>query len=149
MHFFFLCDQNAGKYPCTFTYTHFSSKLAVYICCILFLSARSECRDGSRHPRLFILFRTAEKEAQYSKGIYPYDPFFLINLPFTYAIHFFFLCSQNAGTALDTLCYSFFFVPPKKNESRKRRPPETPIPLRMSVIAKWAKLASLKQNAHF
>ena len=31
----------------------------------------------------------------------------------------------------------------------KRRPPETPIPLRMSVIAKWAKLASLKQNAHF
>ena len=31
----------------------------------------------------------------------------------------------------------------------KRRPPETPIPLRMSVIAKWAKLAALKQNAHF
>ena len=45
--------------------------------------------------------------------------------------------------------YSFFFEPPKKNESRKRQPPETPIPLRMSVIAKWAKLALLKQTPIF
>ena len=72
-----------------------------------------------------------------------------VNLPFTYAIYFFFLCDQNTGTYPCTLTYSFFFEPPKKNESRKRRPPETPIPLRMSVIAKWAKLAALKQNAHF
>ena len=68
-------------------------KLAVYICYILFLSVRTECRDSSLH-----------------------------------------------------LYYSFFFVPPKKNESRKRRPPETPIPLRMPVMAKWAKLATLKQT---
>ena len=32
---------------------------------------------------------------------------------------------------------------------RKRRPPETPIPLRMPVMAKWAKLASLKQTPIF
>ncbi len=134
--------------------------------------------------------------------MYPCDPFFLVNLPFTYAINFFFLCGQNAGTYPDTLeysfffvppkkrgniprdcipfpifscklavyidvytfsfcvdrmprrfpntlCYSFFFVPPKKNESRKRRPPETPIPLRMPVMAKWAKLAALKQTPIF
>ena len=32
---------------------------------------------------------------------------------------------------------------------RKRRPPETPIPLRMPVMAKWAKLATLKQTPIF
>ena len=39
----------------------FFSKLAVYKYYLLF-SVRPECRDGSLHPYLFILFRTAEKE---------------------------------------------------------------------------------------
>ena len=55
----------------------------------------------------------------------------------------------KAGTRPYTPSYSFFFVPPKKNESRKRRPPNTPIPLRIAVIAKWAKLAALKQTPIF
>ena len=48
-----------------------------------------------------------------------------------------------------SLICPFFFEPPKKNRRRKRRPPETPIPLRMPVMAKWAKLASLKQTPIF
>ena len=60
-----------------------------------FLSARTEYRDVSRHPLLFILFRAAEKEDPYSREIYPFYPFFLVNLPFTSAIHFFFLCDQK------------------------------------------------------
>ena len=67
-----------------------------------------------------------------------------------YGCYFLFLLyGKNAGKCPCTLKCSFFFVPPKKNEPRKRRPPETPIPLRMPVMAKWAKLASLKQTPIF
>ena len=62
---------------------------------------------------------------------------------------FSFCATKAAEMSLCTLECSFFFVPPKKNEPRKRRPPETPIPLRMPVMAKWAKLATLKQTPIF
>ncbi len=75
--------------------------------------------------------------------------FFFAVLGYMCAYTFSFCAVRMQGRIPDTLCYSFFFEPPKKNEPRKRRPPETPIPLRMPVMAKWAKLAALKQNAHF
>ena len=62
---------------------------------------------------------------------------------------FSFCATRAAEMSLCTLECPFFFEPPKKNRRRKRRPPETPIPLRMSVIAKWAKLAALKQTPIF
>ena len=71
-------------------------------------------RDESLHTHIFILFRTAEKERPYSKEIYFPLPIFFVNVLFTYAMYFFFLHGQNAGTYPDTLEYSFFFVPPKK-----------------------------------
>ncbi len=134
-----------GLYPfCPF----FSCKRSVYICNVLFLSARPECRDVSRHSQIFIFFVPPKKRGHIPRDYIPFAHFF-VNVLFTYAMYFFFLHGQNAGTYPDTLEYSFFFVPPKKNESRKRRPPETPIPLRMPVMAKWAKLASLRQTPIF
>ena len=35
---------------------------------ILFLSVRTECREGSQHPRMFILFCAAEKERTKKKA---------------------------------------------------------------------------------
>ena len=81
-------------------------------------------------------------------------------------MYFFFLSDQNLGKIPFDPRMSILFRAAEKEWTKisrepkslisceslrhsKRRPPETPIPLRLSVIAKWAKLASLKQNAHF
>ena len=70
---FLFCKRAVYIGVCTFPreyipLTYFFCKLAVYICNVLFLSVRTECRDGSRHPPLFILFRAAEKERTKKKA---------------------------------------------------------------------------------
>ena len=55
---------------------------------------------------------------------------------------FSFCTGRNAKKGLCTLIYSFFFVPPKKNESRKRRPPKTDLALlRLSMTARQIRFA--------
>ena len=51
--------------------------LCIYGMYILFLFVRPKRWDGSLHPHIFILFRDAEKEAQYSKGYIPMTHFSL------------------------------------------------------------------------
>ena len=81
-------------------------------------------------------------------------------------MYFFFLRGQNAETVPGHPLLFILFRAAEKERTkisrepkslisceslrhRKRRPPETPIPLRMPVMAKWAKLASLKQTPIF
>ena len=81
-------------------------------------------------------------------------------------MYFFFLCGQNAGKgSLHSRMFILFRTAEKERTKisrepkslisceslrhRKRRPPETPIPLRMPVMAKWAKLATLRQTPIF
>ena len=53
----------------------FSCKHAVYICNVLFLSVRTECRDGSRTPSIIHSFSYRRKRTNQEKGGRPKLPF--------------------------------------------------------------------------
>ena len=78
---------------------------------ILFLSVRSEGRDGSLGLSYVHSFSCRRKRSLLTKGMFP-CLFFLVNVPFTYAIYFFFLRGQK-----------------EKVPKRKKTPPETDLAL--------------------
>ena len=86
-------------------------------------TARYERAD--LHSRIFILFRAAEKEIHKVK-VYPFNPHIIfVNVPFTYAIYFFFLCDQK-----------------EKVPKRKKSPPKTDLALlRLPMTARQIRFA--------
>ena len=77
-------------------------------------------KDESLYTRIFILFRAAEKEVPYSKGLYS---FFLVNILFTYAMYFFFLRGQK-----------------EKYQKERSRRPELPLPCQSKSLLNGCKL---------
>ena len=101
----------------------FSSKHAVYMCCILFLSMRPE-RWECPCTLIYSFFFVPPKK-RIVQGSSSLLPIFLVNVPFTCAIYFFFLRGQK-----------------EKVPKRKKPPPKTDLALlRLPMTARQIRFA--------
>ena len=101
----------------------FFCKLAVYIgvCTFSFCAARTPGRFPI--PSSIHAFSCRRKRSSIFQGIVSLYPFFLVNILFTYAMYFFFLCGQK-----------------EKYQKERSRRPELPLPCQPKGLLNGCKL---------